>query len=218
MNFHKHKKLLVVTIASLLLFGGMIGGTVAWLTDTTKPLTNTFTDSDVEVTLTENKKDFKMIPGWAIDKDPVVTVKAGSEDCFVFLKVTESTDPKLSDYITYCIDKNNWESLAGENGEVISGIYYCEVTKVTADRMIKVLGYESVENGETVYHNNQVLVKDTVTKEMMDEIDGESEAKPTLTFNAYAVQMYKNNTDKFEPYEAWQKVSATVTTTSSQTP
>lgn len=217
MNFHKHKKLLVVTIASLLLFGGMIGGTVAWLTDTTKPLTNTFTDSDVEVTLTENKKDFKMIPGWAIDKDPVVTVKAGSEDCFVFLKVTESTDPKLSDYITYSINWENWKPLKDGEGNVVPDTYYCEVTKDTRDIMIEVLGYESLENGETVFHNNQVLVRDTVTKGMMDSIDGEK-AKPTLTFNACAVQMYKNNTDKFEPYEAWQKVSATVTTTSSQTP
>ena len=41
-----------------------------------------------------------MIPGWTIDKDPKVTVKEGSEDCWLFVEITEEND--LRKYISYC--------------------------------------------------------------------------------------------------------------------
>ena len=51
--------------------------------------------------------------------------------------------------------------------------------------------------------DNQVLVKPTVTKADMEALNVEGAKKPTLTFAAYAVQLYKSNGVKFTPAEAW---------------
>lgn len=212
-------KAIILALTLMLLVGGIIGGTVAWLTAQTKEVKNVFTASDINITLTETEREYKMIPGWTVEKDPVVTVEGGSEDCWLFIKVEKSEN--LDDYIIWDIDPNNWKPLEGT-----TDVYYCKVTDVTADRSIKVLGYYTTDQSDTTkgeFHPNEVLVKNTVTKEMMDSIDGidsegktgskaaedEIAARPTLTFTAYAVQLWKNNTEEFTAVEAWEKVSGT---------
>lgn len=192
------KKKLAIALVCILLVVGIVGGTLAWLTDTTESVTNTFTIGDIDITLKESENlDLKMIPGWTIDKDPVVTVLKDSEDCWLFIKVEESEN--LDDYITYEIDPNNWTKLEGVEG--VDNVYYCYAKDITADRAIKVLGYTD-EAGE--FHPNQVLVNDTVTEAMMEDLKGENATQPTLTFTAYATQYYKNNTENFTPAEAWE--------------
>ncbi len=213
-----NKKLVSLMLALALCIGCVVGGTLAWLTDQTVDVTNTFTASDIEIDLKETTADFKMVPGCDIEKDPVVTVKAGSEDCWVFIKVEETgvtftpegdTMPKVysfDDFISYEIDPNNWEQLKDEAGNPVAGVYVTKapVKDVTADRSIKVLGYYD-ENGTFV--NNKVLVKDTVTKEMMNLLN--EDTYPTLTFTAYAVQLMQNNTEEFTAAEAWKEISGT---------
>ncbi len=191
-----NKKSVAVLLAVLLVVGVAIGGTMAWLTSTPEPVKNVFTTGDVKLDLTEtdtvddadgNKtKDFQMIPGWTIEKDPKVTVQAISEACYVFVKAEKSSN--FDEYMTYEIAEG-WTELA-EN----TGVYYKEIDVIT--------------NTDTTYgviKNDTVNVKDTVTKEMMN---GLTEATyPTLTFKAYAIQLYKNNTEKFSVNEAWQNVS-----------
>ena len=46
-------KLVVAMLAVTLLIGCAIGGTVAWLTDKTTAVTNTFTYGDINIELTE---------------------------------------------------------------------------------------------------------------------------------------------------------------------
>lgn len=198
------KKTAAILMACVLVLGGVIGGTLAWLTDKTDAVTNTFTDSDISITLTETKSDFKMIPGWTIEKDPIVTVKAGSEDCWVFIKVEaegvsftyegETITMAFTDFIEYEIDPNNWAKLKDDQGNTVPGVYVGNVPSknITADRQIKIL------------LNNQVKVEETVTKEMMDIV--EKNGEPKLTFTAYASQLMKDNTTEFTAYEAWQNV------------
>ncbi len=183
-----------------------VGSTMAWLQDTTDPVTNTFTPSHIDVELTETKNDFKMVPGWTIEKDPKVTVEANSEDCIVFVEITESAKPKLSDYITYAI-ADGWTKGVpegdGANG-VPANVIFRTVNKTDTIREFAVLA------------NNQVTVKDTVTEEMMDLITdevvegGTVEAdKPELTFKAYAVQLQKTNVGEnqnFTPADAWTQI------------
>lgn len=87
---NSRKKLLVLLVVLMLLVGIAAGGTVAWLITQTEPIVNTFVKGDIDITLTEpnfvtNTEDgrYKAIPGDAITKDPTVTVKANSEDCYV---------------------------------------------------------------------------------------------------------------------------------------
>jgi len=82
------KKKLTIVVSLLLVMALSIGGTIAWLTDTTDAIQNTFTVGNVKIDLTETDVEdndtplansYKMVPGKTIDKDPTVTVEAGSE-------------------------------------------------------------------------------------------------------------------------------------------
>lgn len=136
-SFVFNKKTLVLLLALVLVIGGMVGGTLAWLAAATNPIKNTFTTSDIEVELAETTTDYQMVPGWTIDKDPKATVTSGSEDCWLFVKVEEScTVPKkdnsgtyaFGDFLEYAI-ADGWTQLTEDpDGNAISGkIYYRKV-------------------------------------------------------------------------------------------
>jgi len=122
------KKTLALVLALTLLVAGVVGGTLAWLTDRTAEVKNTFTVGDINISLTETTTDYKMVPGNTIAKDPTVTVKANSEACWLFVQVTESTD--LKDFITYAIAEG-WTELQ-------DGVYYREVPASAADQTVTV--------------------------------------------------------------------------------
>lgn len=175
--------LLVVLVAAL-----SIGGTIAWLTATTSPVTNTFTTSDINITLAETTgTSYKMIPGYTITKDPKVTVTAGSEPCYLFVKVEESSN--FGTFMTYDI-ADGWIQLEG-----VSGVYYREVNSATTAQDFSVI------------KNNQVTVNTTVTKTGMNALNDAT--RPTLTFTAYATQLYKTNNTKFSVADAWAEVKPT---------
>lgn len=170
------KKTLTMVLAFALVFALGVGGTLAWLTDSTQAVKNTFTTSDVDITLAEtgtttvngvDEKEFKMVPGATLTKDPKVTVLADSEKCYVFVKVVESDN--YDNFMTYTVDTSKWTALAGEEG-----VYYMTVDASTENQEFNVLT------------NNQVKVLESVTKANMDAL---TEATyPTLTFTAYAIQ------------------------------
>lgn len=172
------KKTVALLMALVLIFGVAAGGTVAWLTDKTETITNTFIDSDINITLTETKggdaKTFKMIPGGTIDKDPKVTVKAGSEACWLFVKLEKSAN--YDDYLAHGI-ADGWTAVPGADG-----VYYRKENATSADVTYSVLA------------GDKLTVDNDVTKAMMDEIDDPTETKPTLTVTAYAIQ-YANLKD-----------------------
>lgn len=174
------KKTLALVLALTLLVAGVVGGTLAWLTDQTDEVKNTFTVGDINIGLTETTADYKMVPGNTIAKDPTVTVKANSEACWLFVKVTESTD--LKDFITYAIAEG-WTALPG-----VDGVYYREVPASAADQTFSVLAGDAV------------TVKSDVTRTMLETAKTDA---PTLTFQAYAIQK-----DHFATADAaWAEVS-----------
>lgn len=179
------KKSLALLLAIAIVVVGAVAGTVAWLTDQTPSVTNTFTTSDINIELKETKNNFQMIPGWNIEKDPKVTVKAGSEACYLFVKLEKSTN--FDTFMTYEM-ADGWEALPEA-----PGVYYREVAAATADTTFEVL------------KGNQVTVKDEVTKAQMNALTADT--YPTLTVTAYASQLYKNNTEKFTAAEAWDNIT-----------
>ena len=174
------KKTLALVLALTLLVAGIVGGTLAWLTDQTAEVKNTFTVGDINIGLTETTTDYKMVPGNTIAKDPTVTVKANSEACWLFVQVTESTN--LKDFITYAIAEG-WTALPG-----VDGVYYREVPASAADQTFSVLAGDAV------------TVKSDVTRTMLETAKTDA---PTLTFKAYAIQR-----DHFATADAaWAEVS-----------
>ena len=179
------KKSLALLLAIAIVVVGVVAGTVAWLTDKTPSVTNTFTTSDINIELKETKNNFQMIPGWNIEKDPKVTVKTGSEACYLFVKLEKSTN--FDTFMTYEMAEG-WEALPEA-----PGVYYRKVAAATADTTFEVL------------KGNQVTVKDEVTKAQMNDLTADT--YPTLTVTAYASQLYKNNTEKFTAAAAWDHIA-----------
>ena len=178
------KKLIALTAAFLLVIGAAVAGTVAWLTDSTQTEVNTFTVGNIDIDLTETTSNYKMVPGQTIAKDPKVSVKAGSEDCWLFVKVEEGNN--VANFIDYSI-ASDWTAVPG-----VSGVYYREVAAADTAREFSVLT------------NDQVTVKNTVTKADMDAIEKQTVAAPTLSFTAYAVQKAGITTVA----DAWAKAQA----------
>lgn len=161
---------LVVLVAVVLVIGCAIGGTVAWLVSKPAAITNTFTVGDINAELTETEHTYHIVPGVDITKDPVATVKANSEDCYLFVKVDEANWPTFTKAdgtrkVEYAIDDALWTKLE-------DGVYYREVSKNAADQSFPIL------------KDNKVTVSDTLTKEEAKTVT----TQPTLTFTVYAVQ------------------------------
>ncbi len=166
------KKVWISVAAIALVLCCAIGGTLAWLSTKTASVVNTFTNGDINITLTETTGEtYKMVPGNTITKDPKVTVEKGSEACWLFVKVEESDNAEFSKFMTYEI-ADGWKELDSE-----TGVYYREVKEAetaAADAVFYVL------------KDNKVTVKNTVTKGELSKLTDEN--YPTLTFTAYAVQ------------------------------
>lgn len=160
------KKKVLSIVAVVLVLCCAIGGTLAWLTDRTNPVVNTFTVGDINIELTETTTNYKMVPGNTITKDPKVTVKANSEACWLFVKVEKSSN--FDNFMTYEM-ADGWTALPG-----VAGVYYREVAVTTTATELSVL------------KDNSVLVKDSVTKADLNALTRDT--FPTLTFTAYAVQ------------------------------
>ena len=91
-------KALLLTLCAVLLVAASVLGTMAYLTSSDNA-TNTFTVGKVEIKLDETDvtnptgsrvqaNSYKLMPGTTYTKDPTVTVKAGSEESYVRMKVT----------------------------------------------------------------------------------------------------------------------------------
>lgn len=196
------KKSIALLLALVLVFGVAVGGTIAWLTANTVPVVNTFTTSGIDITLTEtwnynsdndevnDKWQVQMIPGWSYTKDPKVTVLKDSEDCFLFVKVENSSS--FDTYMTYEVAEG-WTQLM--NGTTaVEGVYYREVAKST-----------TANQDFPVLKDNKVTVKDTITNTEMDALTGNL----TLTVTAYASQKWQSSGTAFTAYDAWQNAQPT---------
>lgn len=138
------KKALLLVLAAALVVVASIGGTLAWLSDKTTAITNTFTAGDVGITLTETTgANYTLVPGATISKDPKVTVAASSEDCYVFVKVTNP----LGTGITLNIDNTKWSAVSGLSLGANETVYkyYQVVPKSTTSTELQVFTTVTVD-------------------------------------------------------------------------
>ncbi len=187
MNFQKYVK---PTIAIALAAVCAVGGTLAYLQDTTDEVKNSFTFSDddsIDIDLTEetfgekgNTDAVAMVPSVEIAKDPKVTVKG--DDCYIYVDVTESCAVDgyaLTDFIDYAIS-SNWEEVENVD-ENPSGTKTYVYTAGTGTP-VKVT---SSDGDFYILDDNKVTVKSTVTAEMLALA---KEENPSLSFVGYALQ------------------------------
>lgn len=193
---------LVLVLALALIVGVAGGATFAWLTAKTDPVVNTFTYGDINITLAESTgSDYKIIPGVDIGKDPKVTVKAGSEACWLFVKVEEEKWPELT-YVNKdgkAVRKVNYDIADGwmkgdGTNNIPANVYYREVAANDAAQEFPVL------------KDNKITVSDTLTK---IEINEKLTGTPKLSITAYAIQKDGMGTAA----EAWAAIRGTTGTT-----
>ena len=159
----KSQTWLIIAIALLLMLA--VGTTIAYLVASSNIVQNTFTVGAVNISLTETTgKTYALLPGATLEKDPVVTVHSGSENCWLFVKVEEDHD--LDAYCTYSIEAA-WTPLEGYDG-----VFYQTVEKSIEDQTFPVL------------KDNSVQIRDTLHEEQLNAI----EDYPTIKFTAYAIQ------------------------------
>ena len=195
---------LVVAVAS-------VGGTIAWLTDKTAPVMNTFTTADIDIELTETfnaKNDAsstendtwnaKLVPGKEYAKDPKVTVKSGSEACWLFVHVADANNThngltgKIVDY-SVRTGADEWTAVPEHNG-----FYYRQVSATAADTSFYVL------TGNTANPDGKVTINENLTKAQEEAIKNTT---PTITVIAAAVQQDGVATVG----DAWNKLPADFT-------
>lgn len=190
-------KIAALIAAIVLVIGCTAGGTVAWLVSKPAPITNVFTVGNINATLTEaaktEKKEFKIVPGVDITKDPVATVKANSEDCYLFVQLTEENWPNFTEKSS-TTRKVKYEIAQGWT-ELEDGVYYRVVTKSDTE-----------DQSYPVLQDNKVTVSSTLTKEEANDMDLaiKKTGAPELTVAVYAVQ--KVGMDS--PADAWNTAKA----------
>lgn len=188
------KKIVTAGLALVMVAGISVAGTLAFLTDDTDLVKNTFTVGNVNITLDEanvDKKDaegvdnssvardtantYKLIPGSTYDKDPIVHVTKDSEPCWVIVDVnnglgdaeaavTEDSLGTIADQIT----ANGWT----KKGDY----YYMEVNQEDLDE---------VEDGKTL--DLTVFTKFAI-KGDLEDATYEDLADAEITIKAFAIQ------------------------------
>lgn len=190
-------KILIVSIAILVVFFTAISGTIAWLTSKSETVTNTFTYGDINISISEtdtkdddklNTNTYEMIPGNKITKDPLITVKENSENCYLFVKLDKTTN--FDEFMEFQV-LENWILLEGTDN-----VYYQEVSQSDAKQEFYVL------------KDNSVLVKESVTKRMLNELDKNGVRNyPQLNITAYAVQRDSSIEAISTATKAWSLIS-----------
>ena len=175
------KKTLAMLLAVCLMATAVIGGSLAYFTDTDAK-TNTFTVGKVDITLVEDKwvEDSKIIPGATIDKNPTITVAEDSETAYTFMKVELSQD-----FVALLTEYAEAEGTANPAAVIEAWFTTSTSPKIMAlgaDYVI--LGVLSPKAaGESVTYFDQVKVPAEVTQEMI-----KADGAYTIEITAYAIQ------------------------------
>lgn len=159
------KKTIVVVAAAILILIASVGTTMAYIVASSKPVRNTFTVGHVQLSLTETTGDtYQLIPGTSPAKDPVLTVNAGSEACWLFFKIEKSAE--FDNYVTFSV-ADGWQPLEG-----YADIYYRSAIKADTNMAFPLL------------KDNQIHIKPALTEQLLASLP----ESPKLTFTGYAVQ------------------------------
>lgn len=202
----KTSKALLLSLCAVVLVTASVLGTMAYLTSTDE-VVNTFTVGNVAIDLDEKDVDhdtnqgdnvvvdgetrdkansYKLLPGGTYEKDPIVHVAAGSENCYLFVKVNnEIADIEGTNTVASQMTANGWTPVPGQSGVYIytqSG----SPAVVTAGTDVPVFKSFTI-NGEVTgeklaaYENKQI----TVTAYAI-QADGFEEKSAEVIWNAVA--------------------------------
>ena len=194
------KKLLIMSVAMVLVCAFAVGMTIAYLTSTDE-VVNTFTVGNVRIKLDEaaanpdgslvpnadrvKANSYKLIPGHTYTKDPTVTVLEGSEESYIKMTVTVTKSAEL-------------DAIFGEDGANLLSIFngYDSANWTykgnTEDTTANTRTYEFWYKEEVAAPDadvaldalfDSITVPGNINNDQLKTIEG-----MTITVNAYAIQ------------------------------
>lgn len=179
------KKILTLVLALAMVATCAISGTVAWLVADGGKVENTFTIGDINIEIAETgansgtKEYSSFVPGDKLAKDTKVTVKANSEACYLFIKITESNNSisgnESSEAAIQWAVRENWTRVGTTN------FWYQAVAEKSDSQDFYVF---TGDENDTL-QNGCVTVNGKITKDMVNAL---TSTKPTITIAAAAVQ------------------------------
>lgn len=198
----KKKSLITMLVALTLVAVVGIGATLAYLSSTTGTLTNTFTvgngieikqDESDESTpddptdRTEEGNDYTDIqPGDVLVKDPTVTVKADSTECYVFMQLTGADALAAQNFTFDGFDADKWIKADGK--DTLDGVYryYKTVAESDQDQVLEPLftsvtySIDAAELAEDVQLSSVLIKSCAVQAKNMDEASAYEAAVNTI--------------------------------------
>lgn len=195
-------KPLVLVLTLVLVVGCVAGGSLAWLTDKTDPISNTFTIGNIELGTndtpsTVSTENITYVPGQTIERDVTFTVAQGSEPSYLFIRIQEENNTASGldgKVVGYSVNSD----LAAVPGH--DGYYYMVVDTPAEDKSI------------SVFVNNQFTINAGLTK---NAIDAPGFQHPTISVTAAAVQKENipdsNSDGKIDHLDAWDLLPAEFT-------
>ena len=206
MKNSKLRRILLTLACAVLLVSLSVGATLAYLTSTTNVVENTFTVGKVKIDLDEadvdqygvviagndrvEENEYKLLPGHTYTKDPIVYVEAGSEQCYVFVKVVNqiAAIEDSTNTIAAQIAANDWLPLMVDGNRVDNVFYYetiVDAREVTTDIQLPV--FESFKISGAVL--NGVNEGEEKVEGQLYITDYTTEDNDTVvTIQAYAIQ------------------------------
>lgn len=209
------KKAMLMTLCAIILVVATVFGTMAYLTSTDE-VVNTFTVGNVAIKLDEAPVDgngkattgdrvkansYKLLPGHTYNKDPMVTLLAGSEESYVKMTVTFSKANELD--AIFAPDGADLTSIFNGYNSA-NWIAKGNTKDATANTRTYEFWYKEAVGAPTADVAldalfDSITVPSSINKEQLKTIEG-----MTITVNAYAIQA-----DGFaDAAAAWKAFSA----------
>ena len=184
------KKLVIAVIALSLALICAVGGTLAFLVAESNSVVNTFTYGNITLTVTETKGEQKVnvrefanvIPGSIVEKDPTVTVKGNSEDCYVYVMIIDGLNIPSGGRVSFNVNRN-WEKINDHSEENHVYTLYKYKSKVE----------KSSDDQDLAKVFNEVEFDKSLNNEDLNALKQISYA--TITIKAFAHQA--QNTDEY---------------------
>ena len=189
------KKAVALALCAVFLVVGTISGTLAYITEESNVLKNSFTIGDVEMWVDETKvgtngvpvqgaqerdkvgQEYLLMPGHEYTKDPIIHIAANSEPCWLFVEITNPLG-NLEDESS---------TIEGQMLAVTNGASKWTVIERNVDENSTIYGYNARIEKSTSITNIPTFGKFKIDSEKT-QADIETMKGKSIIVKAYAVQ------------------------------
>lgn len=217
------KKSLISMLAALSLTATvMVGATLAYLTDETGEVTNTFTIGNVDIELTEPKWEEEgeeeakdMLPGAEADKNPLIT-NTGAADGYMLLKISGMTDMEAMGFLALTdgvagyntadwvlVDENGKPRTDNPTNKLVDGYYvYKKGAVASAASSSSLFTHIKLDEKASELTNRTYKVVGEIQVDANGDVVPDATGKPVVKFRIDGIAATPSFANSFDTYEA----------------